>query len=225
MNDKRFLVKNEDGLAVTAIQTPSDSAAANGVFVYAPGAGSNIDDPFGYYLSHRLAGSGFATIRFQFPYMEAGRRRPDSPRLLEAAWRQVIAAPLIAAMVSEGVRLFVGGRSMGGRIASQVVAQGTQVDGLALFAYPLRPPGRADRRCDEHLPDIRVPTLFCSGTRDAFATPDHLRGAAAMVPVSTVHLLDGADHGFAVLKSSGRTREDVWNDATGHLLDWLAGLG
>ena len=76
----------------------------------------------------------------------------------------------------------------------------------------------------QQLAGISVPTLFCSGTRDAFATPDQLKEAAAMVPMAKVHLLDGADHGFAVLKSSGCTREDVWSDATGHLLDWLAGV-
>ena len=108
------------------------------------------------------------------------------------------------------------------------MAQGSDVGGLALFAYPLSPPTRSGnppgRRRDEHLPRIRVPTLFCSGTRDTFATPDQLKEAAGMVPVSTVHLLEGADHGFAVLNSSGRTKEDVWSDAAGPLLDWLVGL-
>ena len=205
---------------MTAVRTLPHSGAAKAMFVYAPGAGSNIKDPFGDYLSHRLAESGIATIRFQFPYMEAGKRRPDSPRLLEETWRQVIET-----VGAEETPLVIGGRSMGGRIASQVVAQGTQVDGLALFAYPLSPPGRPDKPRDEHLPSISVPTLFCSGTRDAFGTPDQLAEASSLVPVSTVHLLDGADHGFAVLKSSGRTREDVWSDATSCLLDWLASLG
>ena len=115
----------------------------------------------------------------------------------------------------------VGGRSMGGRIASQVVAQGVGVDALCLFAYPLHPPRTPTQRRDVHLPSVAAPTLFCSGTRDGFATPEELREAAALVPRSDVRLLDGADHGFAVLKSSGRTREDVWSDATGHFLDWL----
>ena len=224
MGEESFLVKVGEGLSVTAVRTTPDDAAAKGVFLYAPGAGSNIDDPFGDYLSDRLVESGFAALRFQFPYMEAGKRRPDSPRLLEETWRRVIATRAIATMQAVETRLVIGGRSMGGRIASQVVAQGTHVDGLALFAYPLSPPGRPDKRRDAHLPGISVPTLFCSGTRDTFATPDQLTEAAAMVPLSTVHLLDGADHGFAVLKSSGRAREDVWSEATGHLLDWLAGL-
>ena len=229
MREESFLIEVHEGLSVTAVRTQPDSSAAKRMFLYAPGAGSNIGDPFGGYLNHRLAESGIATLRFQFPYMEAGKRRPDSPRLLEETWRRVIAM-----VEEEGTRLAVGGRSKGGRIASQVVAQeavaqGSIVDGLALFAYPLGPPRSAGKppgkRRDEHLPGINVPTLFCSGTRDASATPEQLREASAAVPVSTVQLLDGADHGFAVLKSSGRTREDVWNDATGHLLDWLGSLG
>ena len=130
----------------------------------------------------------------------------------------MIATPVIATMVAQGTRLAIGGRSMGGRIASQVVAQGTAADGLALFAYPPTPPRSAGKPPgkprDEHRPGISVPTLFCSGTRDTFATADQLKEAAATVPVSAVHLLDGADHGFAVLKSSGRTKEDVWIEAT-----------
>jgi len=222
MTEENFMIQVQEGLPVSAVRTQPDGGATKGLFVYAPGAGSNIDDPFGGYLSGRLAESGIATLRFQFPYMDAGRRRPDPPRLLEETWRQVIAA-----VEAEGVRLAVGGRSMGGRIASQVVAQGTYVDGLALFAYPLSPPRGGGKppakRRDEHLPSIGVPTLFCSGTRDAFATPDQLKEAAATVPVSTVHMLEGADHGFAVLKSSGRVKEDIWRDAAGHLLDWLTG--
>ena len=110
---------------------------------------------------------------------------------------------------------------MGGRIASQVVAQGQDVDALCLFAYPLHQPGKPSSRRDEHLPSITAPTLFCSGTRDTFATPDELRVAASKVPSSTVRLLEGADHGFKVLKSSGRPLEDVWHEAVGYLADWV----
>lgn len=217
MAEENILIQVREGVTVSAVRVLAEDGTAKAVFVYAPGAGSNINDPFGEYLSPRLADTGFSTLRFQFPYMEAGKRRPDQPKLLKETWRQVIAS-----VEAEGIRTFIGGRSMGGRIASQVVAQGCRVDGLALFAYPLSPPGNPSKRRDEHLPRVDVPTLFCSGTRDNFAGPDQLKEAAALVPRSTVHLLDGADHGFAVLKSSGRTREDVWSEAAGHLLDWLA---
>jgi len=118
------------------------------------------------------------------------------------------------------IKLIIGGRSMGGRIASHVAAQGAAVDAVALFAYPLHPPGNPKAR-DSHLPQIASPALFCSGTRDTFATPEELAAAAATVPRATVHPLEGADHGFAVLKSSGRTKEDVWSEATAFLLSWL----
>ena len=148
--------------------------------------------------------------------MEAGKRRPDRTPVLEATWRAVIES-----VQQDGVRLAVGGRSMGGRIASQVVAAGTPADALALFAYPLRPPGNPEKMRDQHLPLIGVPTLFCSGTRDSFGRPDELRLAASKVPQATVHLLEGADHGFNVPKSSGRTREQVWDEAIDAMLDHL----
>ena len=184
--------------------------------IYAPGAGSNINDPFGAFLSGRLAEEGISTVRFQFPYMQAGMRRPDSPALLEETWREIIGL-----CRSPHRKLVVGGRSMGGRIASRIVAMGMRVDGLALFAYPLHPPSNPSQPRNEHFPDISVPTLFCSGTRDSFGTPEELRVAAANVPKATVELLDGADHGFAVLKSSGRTQEDVWSEACGIMVSWL----
>ena len=200
-------------LSVSNVQGPN---AQGPMVIYAPGAGSNSNDPFGAFLSDRLAEEGISTVRFQFPYMEAGTRRPDSPALLEETWREIIGL-----CRSPDRRLVVGGRSMGGRIASRIVAQGTQVDGLALFAYPLRPPSNPAQPRNAHLPDIAVPTLFCSGTRDSFGTPVELRVAAANVPEATVGLLDGADHGFAVLKSSGRTQEDVWSEACGIMVSWL----
>jgi predicted alpha/beta-hydrolase family hydrolase len=205
---------------VTAIRTEPEGAAAGWLFVYAPGAGSNAHDPFGVYACRWLAGEGIAAVRLQFPYMEARKRGPDRPPVLEATWRAVIDA-----VRAPGQRLVVGGRSMGGRIASQVVAQGVEVDALALFAYPLHPPGKPEQLRDKHLPSLGVPALFCSGTRDAFASPDELRAAAATVPRSTVHLLEGADHGFAVPKSSGRTRDDVWAEAVDALLAWLREIG
>ena len=223
MSGDSFSIQVQDGVEVTAIREMPDGGIPKGLLVYAPGAGSNINDPFGAYLSRRLVDSSYCSVRFQFPYMEEGKRRPDSLRLLEEVWRKVIAAAAV-----EGVPLVVGGRSMGGRIASLVVAQGAVVDGLALFAYPLNPPGRSSAPSGagrgEHFSKIAVPTLFCSGTRDTFATREELMEAASMVPDSQVHILDGADHGFAVLKSSGRDREDVWTEATDSLLDWLGGL-
>jgi hypothetical protein len=148
--------------------------------------------------------------------MEAGRRAPDRTSTLEATWLAVIGDAL-----ATGLPVVVGGRSMGGRIASQVVAQGAGVAGLVLFAYPLHPPGQPNQRRDQHLSAIAVPTLFCSGTRDSFGSPEELREATSLVPGSWLKLLEGADHGFSTLKSSGRSREDVWAEAVDSLLEFV----
>jgi predicted alpha/beta-hydrolase family hydrolase len=111
---------------------------------------------------------------------------------------------------------------MGGRIASQAVAQDCAVDALVLFAYPLHPPGRPDEKRDAHLAAVTAPALFCSGTRDAFASPKELAAAAALMPKASIHLLEGADHGFNVPKAAGRAREDIWREAVDAFLSWLA---
>jgi predicted alpha/beta-hydrolase family hydrolase len=189
------------------------------IVIYAPGAGSSLRDPFGAFLASALPALGIGVLRFQFPYAEAGRRLPDRNEVLEQTWRAVIESTEEMAGA-----ICASGRSMGGRIASQVVAQGARAGSLALFAYPLHPPGKPEQRRDAHVSDIRVPTLFCSGTRDTFASPQELQDAAAMVPRATTHFLEGADHGFSVAKASGRTRQDVWREATDALIAFLTGL-
>ena len=132
------------------------------------------------------------------------------------SWRAVIDA-----IRGDGAKLALGGRSMGGRVASMVHADGVPCDALALFAYPLHPPGRPDKMRDEHLPSVRARTLFVSGTNDAFGSPDELRAAAAKVKRATVHMLEAADHGFNVKKASGRTKADVYEEAAGAMIRWL----
>lgn len=201
--------------SVTALLSRAESPDTGWTFIYAPGAGSNIDDPFGVYAASRLTQCGISTVRFQFPYMEEKRRAPDRTPALEATWR----AAIETFRRTDG-RLVAGGRSMGGRIASMVAAQGAPLDALALFAYPLHAPGRDEWR-DKHFPAISQPVLFCSGTRDAFATPGELEEAVSKIKEARLHLLDGADHGFSVRKSSGKTRQDGWGEAIETLIDWL----
>ena len=203
--------------SISALRTAPESGSGD-CFIYAPGAGSNLADGFGAYLSGRLTEAGISCVRFQFPYMEAGRRAPDPPRVLEEAWRQVIEA----VRPDDASRIVAGGRSMGGRYASLVAAKGTLVDALALFAYPLHPPGNPERPRDGHFPNIQVPVFFCSGSRDTFGAPDELRTAAAEVTNASLHFLEGADHGFTVRRSSGRTRDDVWVEAAEAFLAWYS---
>jgi predicted alpha/beta-hydrolase family hydrolase len=215
MPDRQTKVEVRPGNVISAVRTAPKGNAA-WTFIYAPGAGANINDPFGKHLAATLPPRGVAIVRFQFPYMEAGRSGPDRPDVLDATWRAVIEATRPV-----GGKLAVGGRSMGGRIGSMVAAAGVKADAVALFAYPLHPPGKPQQLRTEHLPAIKARTLFVSGTNDAFAAPDELRAAASLVKRSSVHLLEGADHGFAVRKSSGRTKQDVFDEAIDAMIRWL----
>ncbi len=170
-------------------------------------------------LAEALAASGRAALLYNFPYTERGARRPDSPSVLEAVARE--AAEVALEQTGAG-RLVLGGRSMGGRIASQVVAGGARADGLAFLAYPLHPPGRHEKRREAHLPDIAAPMLFVQGTRDAFAREDLLNGLIERLGErAELHPVEGADHSFRVLKRSGRTPDDVAEEVRSALLGWL----
>lgn len=218
MTERKFKVEVEGKGKISAV-TSEPTKRGKWTFVYAPGAGSNINDAFGAHAAHELTSCGITVVRFQFPYMEAGRGGPDRPAVLEATWRAVMDA------VREPRRkLVVGGRSMGGRIASQAVAEGAQADALALFAYPLHPPGNPAKMRTEHLPALKLPTLFVSGTSDGFGSPDEIKAAAKLVKGAKVHFLDGADHGFAVKKASGRTKDDVFAEAVDVFAAWLRAL-
>jgi hypothetical protein len=221
MPEERVAVTVNETNTVTAVRTGADGGAPSLRFVYAPGAGSGLNDAFGGFAARELAAQRIETWRFQFPYREKGRSAPDPPALLQATWRAVI--DQVAA--SGAAPIVVGGRSMGGRIASMVVASGdVRVAGLVLLAYPLVPPGKTTSDRADHFPDIGVPVLFCSGTRDNFAGPDKLREAAARVPGATLHFLEGADHGFATLKASGRSKDDVYREATDVVLAFCDSL-
>ena len=200
---------------VTVIQTPAQGEDAGWQFIYAPGAGSHVDDPFGVYTCTTLAAQGVSSTRFQFPYQEARSRRPDRPAVLQETWLGVLDA-----VRRSGLRTVIGGRSMGGRVATMIVAGGASVDGLVPFAYPLHQPGHPENARVGHLPDIKSPSLFVSGTRDTFGTPDELTDAVGLVKGAKLHWLDGADHGFAVLKHSSRTKDEVYREAVGALTDW-----
>lgn len=143
-----------------------------------------------------MSALGLTVARVDFPYRRAGRSRPDPAAVLEATVRDEACALARRLGVDPG-RLLLGGRSMGGRICSQVVAQGMAAAGLVLVSYPLHPPGRPDTRRDRHFPDITVPCLFVSGTRDAFGSPAELEAATSTIggPVSHVWV-EGADHGM-----------------------------
>ena len=169
-----------------------------------------------------LAARGIDAVTFNFVYGEEGRRIPDPNDRLEACYRAVIAA-VRQAMTSSKDRLAIGGKSMGGRIASQVASAGIgDLAGLVFLGYPLHPPGRTDRLRAEHLPDIKAPMLFVQGSRDAFGTPDELRPILAQLqPVADLQVVEGGDHSFKVPKKLGVSQHDVYRAIQDHAAAWL----
>ena len=174
----------------------------------AHGAGADMHAKALTTVADALADAKVPSLRFNFPYMAAGRRGPDRPPVLAAAVREA-AGDLARATKVPLDRIVLGGRSMGGRIGSLVAADADDpfpALGLVLLGYPLHPPGKPETLRVEHFPRIRVPCLFVSGTRDAFGTPDELQRHAKQIkgPVEW-HWIETADHGFKPLKSSGLT--------------------
>jgi uncharacterized protein len=191
---------------------PSDHATAG--LVLAHGAGGGQQSSFMVRAARELAARGVVVATFDFPYMAAGRSVPDKGPVLEAAWRSAIdevrTRPEFASLP-----LFIGGKSMGGRIASQVAAAGVEgVCGLICFGYPLHPPGRPEQRRDAHLPSIREPTLFVQGSRDQFGTSEDLRRLLPrLARAELVEIADG-DHSFKTRqKVTGRKPDAALVDA------------
>jgi predicted alpha/beta-hydrolase family hydrolase len=165
-----------------------------------------------------LVRRGFDVIRFNFPYREQGSGRPDPMPVL---MQTVATVARYAADTLRPRRLLVGGRSMGGRAASMLVAEsGVACEGLLLLAYPLHPAGRPEKRRDAHLARIGVPVLCLNGTRDALCQRDLMDATVASLPHWTMHWLDGADHSFHVLKRSGRTDAEVVDEAAAAARAW-----
>ncbi len=161
-----------------------------------PGASATREQPSLVAIDDAVSALGVAVERMDFPYTLAGRRAPDRPPKLLAAVEEGAAGLIERAGIDAGA-LFLGGRSMGGRICSMAVAGGLPAKGLVLVSYPLHPPGRPDRPRTEHLPAIEVPCLFVSGTRDTFGTPAELEAATATIPGAVTHVwIEGGDHGL-----------------------------
>lgn len=189
-----------------SIETPKgpvtaelDGPEGGTVLAVAHGAGGDMHGAFLVGFARRLAEAGIGCLRFNFPYKEQGRRAPDHERHLRDAWSAIFASAR-----EVGDQVWVGGRSLGGRIASMQVADGMPAAGLVLLAYPLHPPGKPERLRDAHLDAIGIPMLFLQGTRDPFATWDLLEPVVARVG-GTLHAIDGGDHSLRV---RGQPKDD-----------------
>jgi predicted alpha/beta-hydrolase family hydrolase len=194
------------------------------LYVLAHGAGAGMRHPFLESIAQLLAERSIATLRYQFPYMEQRARRPDPPAVAAATVRAVVAE---AARLAPALPLVAGGKSFGGRMTS--IAQAEEplagVRGLVFLGFPLHPPGRpADKRA-EHLAQVRIPMLFLQGDRDEFADLKLLRPVVKQLGErATLHLVEGADHSFHVLKRSGRTDVEVMAELVETIVAWTAGF-
>jgi predicted alpha/beta-hydrolase family hydrolase len=203
---------------------------ADCLLVLAHGAGAGMEHPFMEGLAVRLADRRIATFRYQFPYMERGRGPPDrQPVLLTTVRSAVSAAAAVSAAskMSDGLPLFAGGKSMGGRMTSLAAAQQplAGVRGIVFFAFPLHPVKKPGVERSEHLREVRVPLLFLQGTRDKMAPLDLLEPVCQDLPTTIrLHVLEGADHGFHVLKRSGRTDDEVQDELAEATRSWIDGL-
>jgi len=199
-------------------------ADARFLYVLAHGAGAGMRHPFLEAISQRLAEREIATLRYQFPYMEQRARRPDPPAVAAAAVR---AAVMEAARAAPGLPLVAGGKSFGGRMTSTAQAGEPLpgVRGLVFLGFPLHPPGRPGNERAEHLAQVQVPMLFLQGTRDDFADLKLLRPLVKRLGArATLHLVDGGDHSFKVLKKSGRTEADVMTELVRAIVEWTDGI-
>jgi len=194
------------------------------LYVLAHGAGAGMRHPFLESIAQGLAQRSIATLRYQFLYMERRARRPDPPAVAAATVRAAVAE---AARVAPGLPLIAGGKSFGGRMTSTAQAQDALpgVRGLVFLGFPLHPPGRPDDKRAEHLAQVRIPMLFLQGDRDEFADLKLLRPMVKQLgELATLHLVEGGDHSFHVLKRSGRTDVEVMAELVATIVAWTAGI-
>jgi predicted alpha/beta-hydrolase family hydrolase len=205
------------------MRTYSAAAANAPVLALAPGAGAGEDHPWMQRTGRGLASRGVTVVTFDFPYRLAGRRLPDRNPVLEEAYRA--AWRTIAADHPAAAAFCIGGKSMGGRIATQVTAAGDLAPvpaAVVCFGYPLHPPGRGAQRRDRHLPSIACPILFLHGSRDPFGWPDEMRELVTWIPRATLSLVDGGDHSLALparQDADGRAFERVLETAAAWILE------
>ena len=188
----------------------------------AHGAGAGMHHPFLARIADALAARDIATFRYEFPYMQARKQRPDPPAVAEATVRDAVAE---AARVAPGLPIFAGGKSFGGRMTSQAQASAPLpgVRGLVFLGFPLHPPGRPATARAEHLSQVQVPMLFLQGTRDEFAQLDLLRGVVeSLGKRATLHVIEAGDHSFKVPKKRvGKSDTDVMQELAETISQWL----
>lgn len=202
-------------VGATGYDAGSDAKA---LLVLAHGAGAGQQHPFMAGLARAITARGISVVTFDFPYMRERRKVPDRAPVLEAAFREVIAS---AREWAQGLPLFIGGKSMGGRMATHLAAQGLDgLQGVVVLGYPLHPPGKPDQLRTAHLPAIKARVLIVQGERDTFGTPDELRPVLETMNAQvTLHVVPGGDHSLTI---RGRKRDDMMSGLAGIIVAWTA---
>ncbi len=211
---------------VTAIEYAAPHPSFDHIFILAHGAGAGQHSRFIVSFAEALSAAGLDTVTFNFPYAERQRRAPDPPRHLEACYLAVITATGRRAPTRP---LIIGGKSMGGRIATEIAAEPSddmaRVAGLVLLGYPLHPPGKPQQLRTKHLPQVTKPMLFVQGSRDAFGAPEELGPVLDGLGAPTeLMVVDEGDHSFSVSKTSARVQGDVYDEIQRRILQWIGSI-
>jgi hypothetical protein len=221
IKELQFEATKSSGNVSALLLRPKD---AQWLLVFGHGAGAGMRNAFMDAMSSKLAERKIATFRYQFPFTERRLRRPDPKPILLGTVRSAVAAAHAAA---DDLPLLAGGKSMGGRMTSNAAAEEALPDvrGLVFFGFPLHPPGQPSTDRAEHLLRINVPMLFLQGTRDTLADLTLLKPICKKLGArATLHIIDGADHSFHILKSSGKTDDEVQDDLAATVETWASNL-
>jgi predicted alpha/beta-hydrolase family hydrolase len=222
-NPKELTIGLGTGADVTALVYASEQPPAGAALILAHGAGAGQRSPFLVSFARALAARGLDVITFNFLYTEQGRRVPDRRPVLDACYDAIIEAAR-QRVDSARSALFIGGKSMGGRIATHVAAADPTlpVAGLVLLGYPLHPPGKPTERRDAHLGDVRRPMLIVQGSRDSFGTPAEFASLmSSLSPPPTMHVVEGGDHSFKIARGGKAAQENVHGEVQRTIVDWI----
>lgn len=225
-NPEELKVAVETGAEVTALVYSSETSSARATLMLAHGAGAGQRSPFIVSFASGLSGLGLDVVTFNFPYTEQHRRVPDRRPVLDGCYVAVIHS-IRQHFGTARAALFIGGKSMGGRIATHVAAadQALPVAGLVLLGYPLHPPGKPTERRDGHLGDIRRPMLIVQGSRDTFGTPVEFGPLLAQLsPPPTLHVVEGGDHSFKIARAGKAAQDALYEDLQQTVVEWIEAI-
>ena len=228
MDPHELTVSVGDSRTTALVYTASSTSTPVTTLILAHGAGAPQRHPFMIAFARGLSQRGIEVVTFNFLYTEQRRKAPDRMPQLVACFRAVIDAVRERAGAAND-RLFIGGKSMGGRAATHVAVddQKLRLDGIVLLGYPLHPPGRPDQLRDAHLPAVRRPMLFVQGSRDTFCTPSELKPVlASLSPLPALHHVEGGDHSFALAGAAGKKRQpEMYAEIQDVIVDWMRTMG